>query len=132
MSPLDIFQTSTRTHGQIYIAQINWLLLIAVIALVLGFQSSSALASAYGFAVSGTMTITTVLAASVMRGLWRWRWSTIAVLLAPIMTVDLALFGANTLKIPTGGWFPLVIGVAVFTILTTWRTGRRLVRKQLA
>ena len=132
MPPLDIFQTSTRSHGQIYIAQINWLLLIAVVALVLGFQSSSALASAYGFAVTGTMAITTVLAAAVMRGVWRWQWPTIAVVLVPIMTVDLALFGANTLKIPSGGWFPLVIGIAVFTILTTWRTGRRLVRMQLA
>ena len=132
MPPLDIFQTSTRAHGQIYIAQTNWLLLIAVVALVLGFQSSSALASAYGFAVTGTMSITTVLAAAVMRGVWRWRWPTIAVVFVPIMTVDLALFGANTLKIPSGGWFPLVIGIAVFTILTTWRTGRRLVRMQLA
>ncbi len=132
MPPLDIFQTSTRAHGQIYIAQINWLLLIAVVALVLGFQSSSALASAYGFAVTGTMAITTVLAAAVMRGVWRWQWPTIAFVLVPIMTVDLALFGANTLKIPSGGWFPLVIGVAVFTILTTWRTGRRLVRMRLA
>src|SRR5271169_1088504 len=132
MPPLDIFQTSTRAHGQIYIAQVNWLLLIAVVALVLGFQSSSALASAYGFAVTGTMAITTVLAAAVMRGVWRWQWPTIAVVLVPIMTVDLALFGANTLKIPSGGWFPLVIGIAVFTILTTWRTGRRLVRLQLA
>jgi KUP system potassium uptake protein len=78
------------------------------------------------------MTITTVLAAAVMRGVWRWQWPTIAVVLVPIMTVDLALFGANTLKIPSGGWFPLVIGIAVFTILTTWRTGRRLVRMQLA
>jgi KUP system potassium uptake protein len=132
MPPLDIFQTSTQERGQIYIPQVNWLLLIAVIALVLGFQSSSALASAYGFAVTGTMTITTVLAASVMRGLWRWRWSTIAAVLAPIMTVDLALFGANTLKIPTGGWFPLVIGLVVFMVMTTWRTGRRLVATAVA
>jgi hypothetical protein len=71
MPPFDIFQTSTRAHGQIYIPQVNWLLLIAVLALVLGFQSSSALASAYGFAVTGTMTITTVLATAVMRGVWR-------------------------------------------------------------
>src|SRR6202162_4871585 len=132
MPPLDIFQTSTRAHGQIYIAQVNWLLLIAVLALVLGFQSSSALASAYGFAVTGTMTITTVLAAAVMRGVWRWQWPTIAVVLVPIMTVDLALFGSNALKIPRGGWFPLVIGIVVFTIMTTWRAGRRLVRMQLA
>jgi KUP system potassium uptake protein len=132
MPPLDLFQTSTRAHGQIYIAQINWLLLIAVVALVLGFQSSSALASAYGFAVTGTMTITTVLAAAVMRGVWRWQWPTIAVVLVPIMTVDLALFGANALKIPSGGWFPLVVGLAVFTVLSTWRAGRRLVRIRLA
>jgi KUP system potassium uptake protein len=131
MPPLDIFQTSTRAHGQIYIAQVNWLLLIAVVALVLGFQGSSALASAYGFAVTGTMTITTVLAAAVMRGVWRWQWPTITVVLVPIMTVDLALFGANALKIPSGGWFPLVVGLAVFTILSTWRAGRRLVRMRL-
>src|ERR1700756_1292564 len=132
MPSLDLFQTSTRAHGQIYIPQVNWLLMIAVLALVLGFQSSSALASAYGFAVTGTMTITTVLAGAVMRGVWRWQWPTVAVVLVPIMTVDLALFGANALKIPSGGWFPLVIGVAVFTIMTTWRTGRRLVRTRLA
>jgi KUP system potassium uptake protein len=132
MPPLDIFQTSTQERGQIYIPQVNWLLLIAVIALVLGFQSSSALASAYGFAVTGTMTITTVLAVSVMRGLWRWQWPTIAAVLAPIMTVDLALFAANTLKIPSGGWFPLVIGLVVFTVMTTWRKGRRLVATAVA
>jgi KUP system potassium uptake protein len=95
MPLLDIFQTSTRERGQIYIPQVNWLLLIAVLALVLGFQSSSALASAYGFAVTGTMSITTVLAATVMRGVWRWQWPTIAVVLVPIMTVDLALFGSR-------------------------------------
>jgi KUP system potassium uptake protein len=84
------------------------------------------------FAVTGTMTITTVLAGAVMRGVWRWQWPTIAVVLVPIMTVDLALFGANALKIPSGGWFPLVIGLIVFTIMTTWRTGRQLVRARLA
>src|SRR5207245_11049688 len=132
MPPLDLFQTSTRAQGQIYIPQVNWLLLIAVLALVLGFQSSSALASAYGFAVTGTMTITTVLAGAVMRGVWRWQWPTVAVVLVPIMTVDLALVGANALKIPSGGWFPLVIGLVVFTIMTTWRAGRRLVATRLA
>jgi len=132
MPLLDIFQTSTRERGQIYISQVNWLLLIAVLALVLGFQSSSAVASAYGFAVTGTMSITTVLAATVMRGVWRWQWPTIAVILVPIMTVDLALFGSNALKIPSGGWFPLVIGIVVFTIMTTWRAGRRLVLARLA
>jgi KUP system potassium uptake protein len=132
MPQLDIFQTSTRARGQIYIPQINWLLLAAVLALVLGFRSSSALASAYGFAVTGTMSFTTVLAGSVMRGVWRWPWPRIAVVLVPIMTIDLALFGANALKIPSGAWFPLVIGLVMFTIMTTWRTGRRLVQAQLA
>src|ERR1700731_1838082 len=78
------------------------------------------------------MSITTVLAATVMRGVWRWQWPTIAVVLIPIMTVDLALFSSNALKIPTGGWFPLVIGLVVFTIMTTWRSGRRLVLTRLA
>jgi len=64
-----------------------------------------------------------------MRGVWRWQWPMIAIVLAPILTVDLALFGANALKIPSGGWFPLVIGLVVFTIMTTWRAGRRLVRR---
>jgi len=124
---LDVFQTSAEARGQIYIPQINWLLLVAVLALVLGFRSSSALASAYGFAVTGTMTLTTVLIGAVMRGVWRWRWPAIVAVLAPIMTVDLALFSSNSMKIPTGGWFPLAIGVVMFTIMTTWRTGRRLV-----
>ena len=124
---LDVFQTSTQARGQIYIPQINWLLLVAVLALVLGFGSSSALASAYGFAVTGTMALTTVLIGAVMHGVWRWRWPTIAAVLAPIMAVDLALFSSNSMKIPTGGWFPLAIGLVMFTIMTTWRTGRRLV-----
>jgi KUP system potassium uptake protein len=131
MPQLDVFQTSAQARGQIYIPQVNWLLLAAVTALVLGFRSSSALASAYGFAVTGTMTVTTVLAAAVMRGVWRWRWPTIALVLVPIMTVDLALFGANSLKIPTGGWFPMTIGIVMFTIMTTWRTGRRLLLARL-
>jgi KUP system potassium uptake protein len=131
MPQLDVFQTSTQAAGQIYIPQVNWLLLAAVIALVLGFGSSSALASAYGFAVTGTMTVTTVLAGAVMHRVWRWRWPTIALVLVPIITVDLALFGANALKIPAGGWFPLAIGIVMFTIMTTWRTGRRLVLAKL-
>jgi KUP system potassium uptake protein len=127
MPLLDIFQTSTRRLGQIYISQINWLLLTVVLALVLGFGSSSALASAYGFAVTGTMTVTTVLFGAVAREVWHWRWPMIAGILLPIITVDLALFGANAVKIPSGAWFPLVIGFVVFAIMSTWRTGRQLV-----
>jgi KUP system potassium uptake protein len=129
---LDVFQTSAQTRGQIYIPQINWLLMAAVLALVLGFKSSSALASAYGFAVTGTMALTTILAGAVMRGVWGWRWPIIAAVLVPLMTVDLSLFGSNSLKIPTGAWFPLVIGLVTFAIMSTWRTGRRLVLSQLA
>ncbi len=129
---LDIYQTSTQARGQIYIPELNWLLLVAVLALVLGFRSSSALAAAYGFAVTGTMTLTTVLVGAVMRGVWQWRWPTIAAVLTPIMAVDLALFASNSLKIPSGAWFPLVIGLVMFTIMTTWRTGRRLVLERLA
>ena len=129
---LDVFQTSVEAQGQIYIPQVNWLLLAAVLALVVSFKSSSALASAYGFAVTGTMALTTVLATAVMRGIWRWRWLIVGFVLVPIMTVDLALFGSNSLKIPSGAWFPLVIGLVMFTIMSTWRTGRRLVLAQLA
>ncbi|MBV9826186.1 MAG: potassium transporter Kup [Alphaproteobacteria bacterium] len=129
---LDVFQTSDQTRGQIYVAQINWLLLIAVIALVLGFQSSSALASAYGFAVTGTMTITTILAGFITRHLWRWSWLKVAAILVPIISVDLALFSSNALKIPSGGWFPLAVGIVVFVTMTTWRRGRQLVGVRLA
>jgi KUP system potassium uptake protein len=129
---LDVFQTSVRARGQIYIPQVNWLLMGAVLALVLGFGSSSALASAYGFAVTGTMALTTILAGAVMRGIWRWRWPIIAIVLVPLMTVDLSLFGSNSLKIPTGAWFPLVIGLVMFAVMSTWRTGRRLVISRLA
>ncbi|MFZ3237891.1 MAG: potassium transporter Kup [Stellaceae bacterium] len=128
---LGVFQTSAQARGQIYIPQVNWLLLAAVLALVVSFRSSSALASAYGFAVTGTMTLTTVLIGAVMHGVWRWRWPTIAAVLAPIMAVDVALFSSNSMKIPSGAWFPLVIGLVMFTIMSTWRTGRRLVLSRI-
>jgi len=90
-----------------------------VLALVLGFQSSSALAAAYGFAVTGTMVITTVLATAVAHRIWGWRWSGMAAVLLPLGLVDLALFSSNALKIPSGGWFPLAIGMIVFTVMST-------------
>jgi KUP system potassium uptake protein len=131
MPQLDVAQTSARLRGQIYVPQVNWLLLVAVLGLVLGFGSSSALASAYGLAVTGTMATTTLLAAATAIGVWRWGWApTIAVFL-PLFLVDLALFSANMLKILSGGWFPLVIGVAVLTVMATWREGRRRLLAQL-
>jgi KUP system potassium uptake protein len=106
--------------------------LTAVLALVLGFESSSALAAAYGFAVTGTMAVTTVLAGFVARKVWHWRWPMIAAVLMPIIAIDLALFGANATKIPRGAWFPLVIGLVVFVIMSTWRKGRQLVGSRAA
>jgi KUP system potassium uptake protein len=131
MPQLDIHQTSAHAHGQIYVPQVNWLLLVSVLALVLGFESSSALADAYGFAVTGTMVATTLLAGSVLRGVWRWHWPLIAIVLLPLLAVDLALFSANVMKIPTGGWFPLVMGALVFLVMSTWRVGRQLVLRRL-
>ncbi|MFL5269712.1 MAG: potassium transporter Kup [Stellaceae bacterium] len=132
MPRLDVLQTSAHISGQIYIPQLNWLLLIAVLTLVLGFQSSSALAAAYGFAVTGTMVITTVLAVAVAHRVWGWRWPAVAAAFLPLGLVDLALFSSNALKIPSGGWFPLAIGLVVFIVMSTWREGRQLIFAQLS
>src|SRR5215472_8059626 len=132
MPRLDVLQTSAHMAGQIYIPQIGWLLLIAVLALVLGFQSSRALAAAYGLAVTGTMVITTVLATAVAHRIWGWRWPVVAAAFVPLGFVDLALFSSNALKIPSGGWFPLAIGIIVFVVMSTWRGGRQLVFAQLS
>ena len=132
MPQLDVRQTSSEIRGQVYIPQINWLLLIAVLGLVLEFQSSDRLASAYGFAVTGTMAVTTLLAGVVTRRAWHWPWPLVLAVLAPLSAIDLALFSSNALKIPSGGWFPLAIGAVVFATMSTWRAGRRLVLAQLA
>ncbi len=123
--------TSASEEGQIYIPFINWGLFIAVVALVLGFRSSSALAAAYGVAVTGTMLIDSLLLAVVMLLTWSWNRALTAACAVLFIVVDLAFFTSNALKIPHGGWFPLVIAVVIFTLLTTWRTGRRLLIAQL-
>ena len=123
--------TSASEEGQIYIPFINWGLFIAVVALVLGFRSSSALAAAYGVAVTGTMLIDSLLLAVVMLLTWSWNRALTAACAVMFIVVDLAFFTSNALKIPHGGWFPLVIAVVIFTLLTTWRTGRRLLIAQL-
>src|SRR5581483_12098155 len=106
---VEIDHTSSEDIGQIYVPVINWGLMIATIGLVLGFRTSSALAGAYGVAVSTTMVITTILAYRVARELWGWtRWMGM-LLLGGFLIVDLAFFGANILKVGQGGWFPLVI-----------------------
>ena len=121
---LQIKFTSEREMGQIYIPNINWLLLAAVVILVLMFRTSSNLASAYGIAVTLTMMIDTVLAFVVVRALWGWAWWQAGLFLAFFVVVDFAFFSANIVKVLDGGWFPLVLGAAIFTILATWQRGR--------
>ncbi|MFZ4538117.1 potassium transporter Kup [Propionivibrio sp.] len=127
-----IVHTSGKAKGQIYVPFTNWTLYLAVIALVIGFKNSSNLAAAYGIAVTGTMLIDTILVAFVMLLMWRWHWATVAVVAGSLLMVDLAFFSANALKIPEGGWFPIAMGLVSFTVLTTWRLGRRLVGDEMA
>ena len=118
-----IVQTSSEEIGQIYIPSVNWLLMIVTICLVLGFGSSSRLAGAYGVAVTTTMVITVVLAFFLAVRKWRWHPVIVGFITTLFLAVDLSFFGANMMKIESGGWFPLVAGVAVFTAMTTWRRG---------
>jgi len=122
---VNIDHTSEREIGQIYIAGINWLLMLAAIGLVLGFRSSSRLAHAYGVAVTTDMVFTTILFAFVAYKQLGWpRWAAAGIILA-FLGIDLAFWGANLPKIPSGGWFPLVVAAGLFTVMTTWRKGRR-------
>ncbi len=128
---LEVQHTSAREIGQIYLPGINWTLFVAVVALVLGFGSSTNLAGAYGIAVTGTMLITNVLAVCVTRWLWHWSWWRAILGVLPFMVIDFAFFSANTIKIVDGGWFPLVFGMGIFLLLTTWKRGRQLLYAQL-
>jgi KUP system potassium uptake protein len=128
---MPIMHTSDSQQGQIYIPRINWGLMLAVMALVLGFRSSGNLAAAYGIAVTGDMVITTLLAGVVFHGLWKWSLLRTGLLMSLFLTIDLAFFSANVLKIPDGGWFPLLIGIIIFTLMTTWKNGRSLLFNRL-
>lgn len=128
---MPVMQTSDRERGQIYIPRVNWGLMLAVMALVLGFKSSGNLAAAYGIAVTGDMVITTLLAGVVFHGIWGWSWLKTGVVVCLFLVVDLAFFSANVLKIPDGGWFPLLIGIIIFTLMTTWKSGRALLLSRL-
>jgi KUP system potassium uptake protein len=119
-----VVHTSADTQGQIYIPEINYLLMVGCLALVLGFQSSSALAAAYGIAVTGTMAITSFLFATIARRLFRWSTAQSALFLCVFLTIDLVFFSANVNKLGDGGWLPLVGGIGLFTIMTTWWRGR--------
>ena len=121
-----IVHTSEREHGQIYMPQINKLLMIGTLLIVAGFKSSGALASAYGIAVTGTMTITTLLFAVVARTRWGWPLWRVVALTAFFLAFDLAFLGANALKIVQGGWVPFAIAIGVLTLMTTWKLGREI------
>ncbi|OFW65908.1 MAG: potassium transporter Kup [Actinobacteria bacterium RBG_16_68_21] len=128
---LRIEHTSAHERGQVYVPAVNWALMVACILLVFGFRSSTNLAAAYGVAVTATMVITTVLFFVVARDHWNWpRWL-VGPLTLVFFTVDLGFLGANLFKIPQGGWFPLVAGAAVFAVMTTWKTGKRIVNERV-
>jgi KUP system potassium uptake protein len=120
----DIDHTSPREIGQIYIASINWSLMVACVALVVSFRSSTNLAAAYGVAVTTTMVITTILLFFVMRERWKWTLAVSGSLTALFLVIDVAFFAANIVKVPAGGWFPLVVGALIFLVMTTWKSGR--------
>jgi len=129
---LTILHTSERAIGQIYVPFINWMLLIAIIALVVGFRNSDNLAGAYGIAVTMAMLIDSILIFVVMRRLWDWPVWVSVLITTPLLLIDMTFLASNALKIPEGGWFPLLIGGVVFTLLTTWKRGRSLLMKRLA
>jgi KUP system potassium uptake protein len=128
---LDIEHTSSHEIGQVYVPQVNWALMISTIVIVIGFGSSTALAAAYGIAVTLTMVITAVLLYVVAVERWGWRPPVAMAITGLFLLIDLAFFGANVLKIAHGGWLPLVIGWGIFTLMTTWKTGRRIVADRL-
>jgi KUP system potassium uptake protein len=121
---MTIVHTSEREHGQIYVPQINTALAIGTLLIVAGFKSSDALGSAYGIAVTGTMSITTFLFAVVARTRWGWSMWRVVALATFFFAFDVAFLGANALKLMQGGWVPLLIAVAVLTLMTTWKRGR--------
>ena len=123
---LRVLHTSDKEIGQVYVPAINWLLLAAVVVSVLGFGSSTALGSAYGIAVTGTMLITTCLTFYVVRYAWHYNWWLCVLATGFFFAIDAAFFSANLLKLAQGGWFPLVIGAVIFTVMSTWGRGREM------
>jgi len=129
---MEIRQTSDQKQGQIYVPLTNWALYLAVVFLVFTFQSSSNLAAAYGIAVTGTMTITTLLISFIIVLRWRWPLTIAIPMIAVLLTADATYFAANAIKILQGGWFPIGIAVLSFTVLTTWKRGRELLFAEIA
>jgi KUP system potassium uptake protein len=129
---MDIRHTSETEIGQIYIPRVNWILMAAIVALVLGFGSSDRLAGAYGLAVTGAMLVDVILATVVAVLVWRWSWAVTLLVFGLLAIPDLAFFFANALKIPDGGWLPLLVAGCIFYAITTWRRGREVVVEELS
>jgi KUP system potassium uptake protein len=127
---LEIRHTSAALFGQIYMPRVNTLLLIGVLLLVLLFRSSSALASAYGIAVTGTMVVTSMLAFIAIWKVWKWSAVAAACLIGPFLLIDLTFLSANVLKIAEGGWMPLALGASVILVMYTWRRGSRILAEK--
>jgi KUP system potassium uptake protein len=127
-----IHQTSADEYGQIYVPFVNWTMMLCTLALTYGFGSSERLAGAYGTAVSTTMLLTTALLYVAMRDIWRWPMLVSLLVGGLLLVIDGAFFAANLLKLPDGGWVPLLFGLVVFTIMTTWHRGMRAVAAKLA
>jgi KUP system potassium uptake protein len=129
--PLRITQTSSRGYGQIYVASVNWLLMIVTVGLAIGFGSSDNLAAAYGIAVSLTMLLTTVLLFVAMREIWHWNWALGVAVAGLFFCVDGVFFAANAVKVAEGGWVPITLAVLVYAVLTTWHRGTQAVTASL-
>jgi KUP system potassium uptake protein len=127
----DIHHTSAAEKGQVYVPEVNWLLMLSTVGLVLGFRTSTSLAGAYGMAVTTTMVITTLLAYVVARQRWGWSIARATLVTGAFLAVDVAFFGANVIKVAQGGWFPLLVAALVYSVMTTWHTGRRAVAARL-
>jgi KUP system potassium uptake protein len=127
---LDIRRTSETQAGQIYVPQVNTMLMIGVLVLLVTFQTSKALASAYGIAVTGSMFVDTLLAFVIVRFHWRWRWSATLAVLVPLVAIDLTFISSNLLKIPEGAWMPLVFGAVLVIVMWTWTKGSQLLTEK--
>jgi KUP system potassium uptake protein len=128
---LDIDHTSSHEMGQVYVPQVNWALMMSTIIIVVGFRSSGALAAAYGIAVSMTMIITAVLLHVVATERWKWPLPVALLITGTFLLIDVAFLGANLLKFLQGGWLPLVIAIGIYTMMTTWKAGRRILAERL-
>jgi KUP system potassium uptake protein len=127
---MQVLHTSSDARGQIYLPAVNWGLFVAVVLLVLGFESAGRMASAYGISVAGTMIITTLLVFVAARRVWRWSLPRSILVMGAFLVMDLAFFGANLSKIADGGWFPLTFAITLFILMTTWKRGRDLLKER--